>query len=150
MWEKIFYKWWNKCKELLVFPNTKPHQERQQQQYWPFLTKVHLVPVEGVARVLPATKLALGRQLRDGLLYRYEINIGEGETHHYDPLSLTMSVMWYAACANNPSRVYAKESFMVRHIQSIGNHKWALMHNIKCKCLWWILEFIERTINTRI
>ena len=80
------------------------------------------MPVEGVARVLLATKLALGRQLRDGLLYRYEINIGEGETHHYDPLSLAMSVMWYVAFAK-PSRVYAKESFIVRHIHSTENHK---------------------------
>lgn len=35
------------------------------------------MPVKGVPRVLLATELALGGQLRDSFLYSYEINIGE-------------------------------------------------------------------------
>lgn len=80
------------------------------------------MPVEGVARVLLATKLALGRQLGDGLLYRYEINIDEGgNTLLCSAVSGNGSHVVYGICAD-PSRAYAKESFMEVHVRLIGNH----------------------------
>lgn len=68
-------------KQETAVPPSKSYPEHQQKQYWPFLTKLCLMPVKRVARVLLATKLALSWQLRDSFLYSYEINIGgEGNT----------------------------------------------------------------------